>query len=295
MSARLSCHLAPVTCHMSPPVSLHRFATAKPFVTLGLVAAAWLVLPVAIKTFARASFFELSAPVTIAASYARGVQQYWALRLHSNSELIEAGADLARLNASYEFALQQNTEMRTEIARLEELLRLPAFANYRLEHARVARRDFSGWWQTIVIRKGRNYGIPIGAPVIFTGGVVGRVTEVHLTTAVVELISSEGVRLAGVVEGDTRLISFQGGLNPTFGPPTGVIEFVPLGLIANASAPLRLVTSGLGGVFPPGLALGTVAHLVRSPDGLFQTGEVQLDERLGSLVEVTVLVPTNPE
>jgi rod shape-determining protein MreC len=57
----------------------------------------------------------------------------------------------------------------------------------------------------------------------------------------------------------------------------------------------RLVTSGLGGVFPPGLRLGTVTKLQRSSDGLFQSGEVQLDERLGSLTEVTVLVPLTEE
>jgi rod shape-determining protein MreC len=276
-------------------VPFRRFATAKPFATLGFVVVAWLVVPVAVKTFARASFFELTAPITVVASYARDLQQYWALRVHSNSELIEAGRDLARLNASYEFAVQQNTEMQAEITRLEGLLRLPAFANYRLEHARVARRDFSGWWQRIVIRKGKDFGLPVGAPVIFTGGVVGRVTEVHAYTAVVELISSQNVRLAGVVEGDTRPISFQGGLNPTFGPPKGMVEFVPLDVFASSAAPKRLVTSGLGGVFPPGLTLGEITRVDLSSDGLFKTGEVKLDARLGALTEVTVLVPLNPE
>ena len=272
-----------------------RLATARPFVTLGLVVAAWLVVPVAVKTFARATFFELTAPVSVTASYLHDLQQYWSLRLHSNDELIRAGHDLSGVLAAYEVAAQENTELRTEIERLEGLLRLPAFANYRLEHARVARRDFSGWWQRIVIRKGKNFDLPVGAPVIFTGGVVGRVTEVHATTSVVELISSQNVRLAGVVEGDTRPISFQGGLNPTFGPPKGMVEFVPLDIFAAANAPKRIVTSGLGGVFPPGLTLGEITRADLSSDGLFKTGEVKLDERLGSLTEVTVLVPLNPE
>ena len=270
-----------------------RLATTRPFVTLGLVVAAWLGVPIAVKTLARASFFELTAPVTVATSYARDLQQYWSLRLHSNRDLIEASRDLARLNSSYEFAVQQNTEMQAEIARLEGLLRLPAFANYRFEHARVARRDFSGWWQRIVIRKGANFGLPVGAPVIFTGGVVGRVTEVHATTAVVELLTSQNVRLAGVVEGDTRPMSYQGGLNPTFGPPKGIVEFVPLDVFANAGAPKRLVTSGLGGVFPAGLTIGEIIKVDLGSDGLFKTGEVKLDERLGSITEVTVLVPTS--
>lgn len=272
-----------------------RFATAKPFTTLGLVVLVWLLLPVGVKTFTRASFFELTAPISVAISYARDLQGYWGLRLHSKTELIEAGRDLARLNSSYELAVQQNTELQAEIGRLQALLRLPAFNDYRYEHARVARRDFSAWWQQIVIRKGKNFGIPVGAPVMFAGGVVGRVVAVHETTSVVELISSPNVRLAGVIEGDTRPVSFQGGLNTTFAPPTGTVDFVPLGIMLTPNTTKRLVTSGLGGVFPPGLTLGIITKLTLAPDGLFQSGEVRLDERLGSLAEVTVLVPLNPE
>ena len=268
-----------------------RFDQAKPFVTLSILFVAWLLVPTTIKTFLRASFFELTAPVTLAASRVRDLQEFWSLRLHSKSDLIEAGRDLARLNSSYELAVQQNSELKSEISRLESLLRLPSFPEYRYEHARVARRDFSGWWQLIVIRKGKNYGIVKDAPVVFTGGVVGKVAEVRATTSVVELISSPTLRLAGVAEGDSRPISFQGGVNPTFAPPTGVTEFVPLDLVVSPHSPTRLVTSGFGGVFPPGLTLGTITRVSIGSDGLFQSGEVKLDERLGSLTEVTVLVP----
>lgn len=262
--------------------------------TLGLVVVVWLLLPIGFKTFTRATFFELTAPLTVAASYARDLQEYWSLRMHSNRELIEAGRDLARLNASYDLAVQQNATLQGEIGRLQELLTLPAFAEYRYEHARVARRELSGWWQRLVIRKGRNFGIPVGAPVIFTGGVVGRVTEVHALTAVVELLSSPELRLVGVVEGDTRPISFQGGVNPTFGSPAAMVEFVPLDVIANRNVTKRLVTSGLG-VFPPGLTLGVITKLELGADGLFQSGEARLDERLSALTEVTVLVPLHSD
>jgi rod shape-determining protein MreC len=272
-------------------VPFKRIDQAKPFVTLAIIFVAWLLVPTAIKTFLRASFFELTAPVTLTASRIRDLQEFWSLRLHSKSALIEAGRDLARLNASYELAVQQNSELKSEIARLESLLRLPSFPEYRYEHARVARRDFSGWWQRIIIRKGKNYGIVKEAPVVFTGGVVGRVSEVRATTSVVELISSPTVRLAGVVEGDSRPISYQGGVNPTFAPATGIVESVPLDVIATEKSPKRLVTSGFGGVFPPGLTLGSITRASISSDGLFQSGEVKLDERLGSLTEVTVLVP----
>jgi rod shape-determining protein MreC len=271
-----------------------RFDQAKPFLTLGLALVAWLVLPVVVKSVLRVSFFEMQAPVDTAASYARGLQDFWSQHNHSKTELIEAGRDLARLNASYELKVQENAALHAEIAHLESLLRLPSFENYRAEPARVARRDFSSWWQRLIIRKGSNYGLTVGAPVIFTGGVVGRVSEVHAYTAVVDLISSPEVRLAATLEGDTRPISYQGALTTSFGPARGVVEYVPLDIFMLSNQARHLVTSGLGGVFPPGLVIGTLTEVSASADGLFKTGQVQLDSRLAELTEVTVLVPLGP-
>jgi rod shape-determining protein MreC len=257
--------------------------------------ACWLLAPIAIKTFARASFFEMTAPVVTAASHVNDLQRFWALRLHSKDELIEAGRDMARLNASYSLSVQENGELKSEVDRLQDLLKMPADERFRFEHAQVAQRDFSGWWQRMIIRKGSDYGIPVGAPVVYSGGVVGRVSEVHAFTSVVQLTSDPGLRLAAVVAGDSRPISFQGAENQVFGSAKGVIEFVPLDIYASASVPKRLATSGLGGVYPPGLTIGRITHVESSADGLFKTGEVDLDPRLSELTEVTVLVPAGHE
>jgi len=272
-----------------------RFDQARPFATLGIVLAVWLAAPVIVRTFLRTTFFELTAPVPLAASYARDLQEYWSLRLHSKDELIVAGRDLARLDASYAFSIQTDAELRAEVGRLEALLHLPPSAGYHFEHARVVQRDFSAWWQQLVIRKGRDYAIPVGAPVVFSGGVVGRISAVHETLATVEMITDPGLRIAAVVEGDTRPFSYQGGVNPAFGTAHGVVEFVPLDVAATSQRPQLLVTSGMGGVFPPGVVIGRIVRTERSPDGLFQTGDVQLDPRLAELREVTVLIPLNPD
>lgn len=272
-----------------------RFDQARPFFTLGVILLVWLLLPLVLKTFTRATFFAIQAPLIVADSYVQDLQNFWSNRLHSKDELLKAGKDLSGLIAQYEFSVQQNKELEAEILRLENLLKLPSMPAFRFEPARVARRDFSGWWQRIIIRKGENYGIPVGAPVVFSGGIVGRVIEVHRYTAVVDLLTSPTFRLAATVSGDNKPISYQGGLNDSFRSPRGTVEFVPLDIIASKNAPRRLVTSGLGGVFPPGLAIGDITHLEPSTDGLFKSGEVALDERLGTLTEVTVLVPLDPE
>jgi rod shape-determining protein MreC len=271
-----------------------RLDQARPFFTLGIVMLAWLLLPAAVKRFVRLSFYELRAPVDIAASYAGDLQDFWSQKTRTNNELISAARDLAALNASYEMRIREDNRLRTEIARLEELLRLPSYGEFRSEPARVVRRDFNAWWQRIIIRKGRNHGILVGSPVIYSGGLAGRVVEVHATSSVVELISSPGLRLAAVFDGDDRPVSFQGGVNPPLRPAQGLLEFVPLDLFATAASPRALVTSGLGGVFPPGLTVGQVVQLDASTDGLFKTGRVRIDDRLGRVTEVSVLVPLDP-
>ena len=272
-----------------------RYDQARPFATLGVILLGWLLLPLVLKVFTRATFFEIQAPLVVAESYAEDLRTFWANRLHSKDELLKAGKDLSGLFAQYAYSTQQNAELQAEILRMENLLNLPPLPAFRFEPARVARRDFSGWWSHMIIRKGANYGIPVGAPVVFSGGVVGRVTEVHRYTAVVDLITSPTLRLAATMSGDNRPFSYQGGLNEAFKSPRGLAEFVPLDVHVSRAAPKRVVTSGLGGVFPGGLTIGEIASLESSPDGLFKTGEVTLDERLGSLTEVTVLVPLNPE
>ena len=272
-----------------------QFVRQRPFAILGIAIVLWLLAPVAFKRLARVSLFEFGAPADFAASYARDLQQYWSLRTRSTNELLQTARDLANLNASYEVRMQENDTLREEVHRLQDILRLPTNAEYRTEIARVVRREFSTWSQRLVIRKGRNAAIPVGAPVIFTGGVVGRVSEVYAYTSVVDLISSPTLRIAAMVDGDSRPFSFQGGPNPPFAQARGSVEFVPLDIFASPESPKRIVTAGLGGVFPPGIVIGHVQNLELDTGGLFKSGNVLLDPRLNELHEVAVLVPLNPE
>lgn len=272
-----------------------QFIRQRPFALLAVVVGLWLLVPVLAKRLAQVSLFEFGAPADFAASYARDLQQYWSLRTRGTNELLQTARDLANLNATYEVRIQEYETMRDQVQRLEDLLHLPSSAEYRTEIARVVRRDFGTWSQRLIIRKGRNYGIAVGAPVIFTGGVVGRVSEVYAYSAVVDLASSPSLRVAAMVEGDSRPFSFQGGPNPPFAQARGSVEFVPLDVYASAATPKRIVTAGLGGVFPPGLVLGYIQDLELDTGGLFKSGAVLLDPRLNELHEVAVLVSLNPE
>lgn len=261
---------------------------------MGIILLAWLLIPPIGKSWLKISFFEMHAPSIVAVSYLRDVQNYWALRSRGKTELIEEIRDMARLNAAYEARLQKDEIMRRDLLALEQALGIPPRPEYHYETARVARRDINGWWQQLIVRKGSIHGIREGLPVIFAGGVVGRVREVYTHAAVVDLISSESVRLSAIIEGDPRPVGFRGGINPPIRPASGIVEFVPLDIAAGGELPRRLLTSGLGGVFPGGLLIGEIVELEPGADGLFQTGRVRLDHRLNNLTEVTILIPIEP-
>ncbi len=251
----------------------------------------WLLLPVLAPRPLREIFFEFQAPAWTALSYLQDLQNFWNLQRHSKAQLIESGRDLARLNSAYELMVQENWSLRAEIRRLESLLELPPVEQHKTVVARVVQRHLNAWWQQLVIRKGRANGLAPGQAVVFAGGVVGRVKEVHWYTAVVELCTSPNFRMAAHFEGDQRPVVYRGGYSTLLSDPYGQVSNVPLDFHPTREQPLRLVASRLGGIFPDGLTIGWVESLTIGSDGLFQTGHVRLDPRLLSLMEVAVLVP----
>ena len=264
---------------------------AKSLLLVILLLLLWWFTPSFFKRWTGVVFQEFQAPAWTGLSYIRDLRSYWTTRSHSKSELIEVGVDLARLNAAYAVRNQQADNLETEIRRLEEFFDLPSFPEYRYEVARVIHRDLTAWWQSLTIRKGINYGIEPGQAVIFSGGVVGRVSRVGAYTATVELISSPRFRTAAHFEDDNRPVEFRGGNNPGLQPAYGTVSTVPADIKTSLKDPVRLTSSKLGGTFPDGLTLGWVFILEASPDGLFQSGKVMLDPRLQSVREVAVLIP----
>lgn len=272
----------------------HRLEKIKPLVALGVFLVAWWIVPTTVKSFLRASFTEFQAPAWVATSYLDDLEGFWSRRSHSKVELIEAGREVARAKSLYQFNAQRKETLENEIQRLEAILNLPSRREFRYEVARIVRRDLNAWWQQLVIRKGDDYDIPVGAAVVFSGGVVGRVVEVNAFTSRVELISSPNFRMAATFEGDERPVVYQGLAQGGFGNPVGSVRDAPQDIIASTQVPLKLVSTRLGGTFPPGLMIGRVNWLEPGSTGIFQAGKVELDPRLLSLYEVAVLIPLYP-
>ena len=266
---------------------------AKPFLILAAFVIVWWIVPAGWKTITKSAFREFQAPAWELASRAQDLTEYWGKVSDSKRTLIEKGRETARTTAALEAKpLQPEVKrLQAEIRRLEEVISLQSAIQFRSITARVSRRELSGWWQTINLREGSSRGLKKGMGVIFTGGVAGKTVEVGARWATVSLASSPRFRIAAHFEGDDRPVTYQGGGIPIGGKPFGIVRNVPHDLAPTPEAPLRLLTSSLGETFPDGIIIGKVMQLEGGEDGLFKSGKVWLDERLGRIREVTTLMP----
>ena len=159
--------------------------------------------------------------------------------------------------------------------------------------ALVVARDGLPFYRVLTIDRGLEDGVKEDAPVISPTGVVGRVIRVFPRAASVQLLldaqSGVGVlidrtRVMGVASG--RSVPSEGGV------PDLEMRYVPA--LADVTVGDVVVTSGLDGIFPKGLAVGRV-RAVGEGTGLFKDVRVEPSARFATLEEVLVLLPVAPE
>lgn len=197
---------------------------------------------------------------------------------------------------------EENGRLKEEVARLEQALWMERdlIASYRrlssvLEFAEripgnpivaeVVGLDASAWFRTITVNRGTAHGVALNASVIAAGGLVGRVISIGSDVAQIQLLTdrdcSVGALLArtrarGVVAGSGEQAS-----------PTGLT----LNYVSNLEDVVEgdlIVTSGMDGIYPKGIAIGRVAS-VRNGPRLFKLITVEPSANLDRLEEVFIL------
>ena len=143
-------------------------------------------------------------------------------------------------------------DLERENADLRRLARFTGAAGVPRVSARVVARSPDGLTRSVLIGAGRNQGIRDGYPVVSGDGLTGRVVLTHEDSASVMLL---GDRLSRVPVYIGQQLAR--GLLVGTGAALPRLEFVA------GAAPINegdvVTTSGLGGVFPRGLAVGVVA------------------------------------
>ncbi|OYY50280.1 MAG: rod shape-determining protein MreC [Methylophilales bacterium 28-44-11] len=115
----------------------------------------------------------------------------------------------------------------------------------------------------IVINRGSQHDVKAGQAVVDAEGVVGQVTRVFPFSAEVTLITDDNLSIPIQVErNQLRAIAFGEGKSNTIDLP-----FLPTSVDIQVGD--RLVTSGIDGVYPAGLAVAKVTQVRQSPDSPF--------------------------
>jgi rod shape-determining protein MreC len=217
----------------------------------------------------------------------------------------DAVARIWRLSAEIGQLRIENRRLREDLERLSEevtRLREQAQATQRLERllgfreqipgraigARVIARNGAQWFSVITVDRGARDGVRRNAPVVTAEGLVGRVLTVTPTTAQVLLIT-DSRSAVGVVLQQSREAAVAEG--------TGADE-LRLKYISRSreiATGERVVTSGMAGIFPRGLLVGTVTAVVRESGAVYQEATVRPAANLDHLEEVLILIDARPE
>jgi rod shape-determining protein MreC len=220
-------------------------------------------------------------PLEAVASLDQGIaaiwQQYVSLQ-HVNEEN-------RRLRQEMDWLRGENNHLREAAAATERLTSLLQFKEQALPAmvaAQVIGRDASNRYKSVILNKGESDGIQKDMGVITPAGVVGRVVKTTGATSVVLLITDPNNAIAGLIQ-RTR--------------DEGIVEGVPQGRAKLKYIPMlsavkegdRVVTSGLVGGFPRGLAIGTITSIDREEGALFQTGELVTEVDVNRVEEVLVI------
>jgi len=217
----------------------------------------------------QASVYQLFAPFLKGGS---GIQK----QITSVSGKLKSLDDLEKENSSLRV---ENTQLRAtnqalrdvehEVNRLRHALNYRERSVFKLVPAEVIARDASTWWRTVTINRGKEDGIDGDMPVVTDEGLVGKTTTVSANIAVVLLISDENCKVAASIEG-----SREQGIVSGERVAAGITPLLDLNFLskqADLKPGQKTFTSGVGGVFPSGIPMGTVKTFrVRELDGQAQ-------------------------
>ncbi|MGA2112110.1 MAG: rod shape-determining protein MreC [Anaerolineales bacterium] len=229
-----------------------------------------------------------------------GVQRSISQSYYNIHDFLAAPRSLAQLqgqNAQLEAEVAQLeaqvVTLREQTAQLNVLSALLGFAREQPENqyiaASVVGRDTNPFLRYLILDQGSDSGVQRGMPVVSQNGLVGRISEVTGSASKVQLIidpqSSVNAEIQGASPPAEGIVS---------GEPTGELELTFVPQDATMKAGDLVVTSGLGGGFPPDILIGQVVSVHKQDTELYQTAVIQPRDDFSTLEILLVISNFQP-
>ena len=213
------------------------------------------------------------------------------------SSVVNGYVDLVHVreeNARLRNQLAQVTSDRARLAELEaenrhlgELLDLKDVLGLRSVAANVIGSDATGLSHTLILASGESDGLLPGMAVLSSRGVVGKIIAVSPHASRVLLIDDHNSALDGF---DQR--------SRARGIVAGMVDDGLILKYTDRSQDIRdgdtVVTSGLDGIFPRGLLVGTVKSVRREGPGLFLKVSIAPAVEFNGLEQVLIMTQPPP-
>lgn len=181
-------------------------------------------------------------------------------------------------------------EVEAENARLRALLALGRRLGTGFIPAEVLHQAQATDAVALVISVGVDRGVRVLSPVVTPDGLLGVVSSVDPTSAVVATWAHPEFR-ASAMSIDGHLSGMVAPHGRTVGPATSLLELTGVAYRDTVPPGTLVVTAGLGGVFPRGLPIGTVLGVASEEAGWQRTYLVQPAVQPSSASHVMVLLP----
>ena len=176
-------------------------------------------------------------------------------------------------------------QLAAENARLRALLDLRPALVVRSHTAEVLYEATDPYSRKVFIDRGSTQGVLLGSPVINDAGVLGQVTRVYPLSSEITLLADKDAAIP-VLNPRTQQRS------AAFGSGDGnLMELRFMSGNADVQPGDLLITSGVDGVYPPGLAVATVVKVDRKVDSGFARISLQANARADGVRHVLVLDP----
>ena len=202
--------------------------------------------------------------------------------LKDRVETLEAQvAEMAEENRTAEDALEENV-------RLRELLELRQARNdLTFESATITGRSGNSWESVMTISKGTSSGIRVDMCVVTENGyLVGIVTDAGANWATVTTLIDPGTSLGALVDESAENVILNGELDAMI---QGQCRLSYVSMDAELAVGDTVLTSGLGGIYPAGLPIGTVIETGVTASGMERYALVEPLAHLGELKQVFVI------
>ncbi|MGG1575326.1 rod shape-determining protein MreC [Fictibacillus sp. NRS-1165] len=204
-----------------------------------------------------------------------------------NKQLKSKLDEYAQLSVDVKELKKENKTLKNQLEKEADL------TEYKVKEASVIGRSPDRWNKFIFVNKGYRDGVKPKMAVVSPEGFIGKVAKVSAFHSTIRLISDNERtnRISAIAESNKRIF----GMIEGYDSKKQALLFKKIPVDAKLKKGQKVITSGLGEVFPRGLLIGTVKEVKPDEYGLTKTAYLKPSANLYDLDHVMILDRSMPQ